>query len=211
MNTESLPHWLRQQAEHIVQRGQNVRQEISRLAAGAAEGFHRTKDGLLGLSRAVLDGAVDGARQSTRTDGVLREVVAGLADGLSTAAEALKLTLEEAKSGGRAYAEEDLKKAAADFREIGGQFAGAVKTSLKGLGAEVADQLHHFSEHAARALDAVKPKFESAIQAAAEHPVQAGKEAVQAGAGAARQAAGVLFTELGSRLQQAGQKLRRSE
>lgn len=211
MNTDQLPHWLRQQAESIVQRGKDIRQEITKLSAGAAEQFHRTKDGLVGLSRAVLDGAVAGARQSAQPDSVLREVVAGLADGLSTSAQALKLTLAEAKSGGRAYADEDLKKAAADFRDLGQQFAGTVKASVKGLGGQVADQLHHVSEHAARALDSVSPVFESAIKAAAEHPVQLGKEAVKAGAGAARQAAGVLFTELGSQLEKAGQKLRRTE
>ena len=184
---------------------------IAKLSAGAAERFHRTKDGLVGLSRAVLEGAVSGAKQAAQPDSVLREVVAGLADGLSTSAHALKLTLEEANSGGRAYADEDLKKAAADFREVGQQFAGTVKASVKGLGAEVADQLHNFSEHASRALTAASPVLESAIKAAAEHPVQLGKEAVKAGAGAARQAAGVLFTELGARLEKAGQHLRRTE
>jgi len=208
MNTEQLPQWLRQQAESIVKRGQDVRQEISKLATSAAERFHRTKDGLIGLTRAVLDGAADGARQAAQPGSVLREVVAGLADGLATSAQALKLTIEEAKSGGRAYADEDLKKAAADFRDVSRQFGGVVKSSLKGLGAELAGQLHNLSEHASRALDSAKPKFEAAARAAAEHPLQAGKEAVHAGAGAARQAAGVLFSELGSRLEKTGRKWR---
>jgi hypothetical protein len=208
MNTEQLPQWLRQQAEGIVKRGKDVQQEISKLAAGAADGFHRTKDGLTGLARAVLEGAAEGARQSAQPGSVLREVVAGLADGLANSAQALKLTLEEAKSGGRAYADEDLKKAAGDFRDVGEQFNSAVKASLKGLGGELSGQLHNLSEHASRALDSAKPKFESAVRAAAEHPLQAGKEAVQAGAGAARQAAGVLFSELGSRLEKTGRKWR---
>jgi hypothetical protein len=208
MNTEQLPQWLRQQAEGIVKRGKDVRQEISKLAAGATDRFHRTKDGLTGLARAVLDGAAEGARQATQPDSVLREVVAGLADGLATSAQALKLTLEEAQAGGRAYADEDLKKAAADFRDVGKQFNGAVKASLKSLGAELAGQLHNLSEHASRAVDSAKPKFEAAARAAAGHPLQAGKEAVHAGAGAARQAAGVLFTELGSRLEKTGRKWR---
>jgi len=208
MNAEPLHDWLRQQARNIVQHGKDVRQEISRLTANATERFHQTKDGLVGLARAVIEGAVDGAKQSAQPGSVLREVVTGLADGLSTSAEALRLTIQEAKSSGRAYADEDLKKAADDFRTVGQQLGATLKTCLKGFGAEVADQLHNLSDHAGRTLDSVKPVFEAAAKAAAEHPVRFGKEAVKAGAGAARQAAGVLFTELGSRLEKAGQKMR---
>jgi len=210
MTTDQLPDWLKQQAEQIVKRGRDVRQEISRLSSNAAEKFHRTKDGLLGLSRAVLDGAVAGAQQALPAErtSALREVIAGLADGLSISANALKLTLQESRATGKHFADEDLNKVAGDFRDVREKFADAVGHATKKLGGQVADQFHNLTEHASRTLDHARPAFESAIRAAAENPAQVGKEAVCAGAGAAREAAGILFSELGKRLDQAGQHLR---
>lgn len=210
MNTEQLKNWLREQSTQIVRRGANIRKEIARLSANASEKFHQTTDGLVGLARAVLEGAVAGAKDTTaeQSQSVLREVIDGLADGLSISANALKLTLQESRSAGTHFAHEDLNKVAADFRDVGKKFTSAVGDATKAVGGQLADQLHLLSEHASRTLDQAKPAIESAIHAAAEHPVQFGKEAAKAGVGAARNATGVLFSELGKRLDQAGQHLR---
>src|SRR5512138_2328562 len=116
MNSSPSIDSLRQQAERIAQHGRDVRAEISRLASRAAEQFHRTRDGLVGLSRAVVEGALDGARQATpaQSESVLRDVVAGLADGLAISAHAVKLTLDESRSRGTQFAREDLDKIAGD-------------------------------------------------------------------------------------------------
>jgi hypothetical protein len=118
MNADQFPDWLKQQAETIVKNGRNVREEIAKLSSTAAAKLHQTKDGFVGLSRSVLDGAVSGAQQAIPGEGesVLREVVAGLADGLAISANAVRLTLEESRGRGAQFAREDLKKVAEDFR-----------------------------------------------------------------------------------------------
>jgi hypothetical protein len=211
MNSTSSTNSLRQQAERIVQQGRDVRAEISRLASQAAEQFHRTRDGLVGLSRAVVEGALDGARQATpaQSESVLRDVVAGLADGLAISAHAVKLTLEESRARGTQFAREDLDKIAGDFRDVGDTFTKTVGDAAGKLGSQLAAQLRDLAGHAGRALEQARPAFESAARAAREHPGSLGREALQAGAGAAREAAGILFSELGKRIEQAGQHLRR--
>lgn len=210
MNSSPSTDSLRQQAERIVQHGRDVRAEISRLASRAAEQFHRTREGLVGLSRAVVEGALAGARQATpaQSESVLRDVVAGLADGLAISAHAVKLTLDESRSRGTQFAHEDLDKIAGDFREVGDTFTQTVGDAAGKLGGQVATQLRDLAGHAGRAIDQARPAFESAVKAAREHPAALGRETLQAGAGAAREAAGILFSELAKRLEQAGQKLR---
>jgi hypothetical protein len=211
MKTPPSTDTLRQQAERIVQHGRDVRAEISRLASRTAEQYHRTRDGLVGLSRAVVEGALDGARQATpaQSESVLREVVAGLADGLAISAQAVKLTLDESRSRGTQFAREDLDKIAGDFREVGETFAQTVRDTAGKVGGELAAQLRGLAKHAGRALEQARPAFESAVKAAREDPAALGRETLRAGAGAAREAAGILFSELGKRLEQAGQQLRR--
>jgi hypothetical protein len=210
MNTSASTDSLRQQAERIVQHGRDVRAEISRLASRAAEQFHRTRDGLVGLSRAIVEGALDGARLATAapSESVLRDVVAGLADGLAISAHAVKLTLEESRARGTPFAREDLDKIAGDFRDVGDTFTQTVGDAAGKLGGQLAAQLRDLAGHAGRALEQARPAFESAANAAREHPAALGREALQAGAGAAREAAGILFGELAKRLEQAAQQLR---
>jgi hypothetical protein len=212
MNTDQVQAWLRQQAEEITRRGADVREAVSNLTAGAAQQLHRTREGLVGICRAVLDGAVAGARQAAPAppEGVLKEVIAGLVDGLSISAKALELTVREAGSRGTRFAREDLDKAAADLREVREKLTASVQEAAGRLGAEVAGQLGALADHAKHTLAHAAPALEGAISAAAERPVRLGAEAAKAGAGAAREAAGALFSEIGRRLEQAGKLLRRA-
>ena len=211
MNADPFPDWLKQQAEHIVKQGRNVRAEIARLAASATGRFHQTKAGLVGLARCVLDGAVAGAQQVTpaQPESVLREVIAGLADGLAISANAVHLTLQESRGRGGQFAREDLDKIGADFRSVSETFAQTVKDSTGKLSAQIAAQLHGVASHASHTFNSARPAFEDALKAAREHPVALGKEALQAEVGAVRHAAGVLFSELGKHLEQAGDSLRK--
>jgi hypothetical protein len=211
MNADQIPEWLKHQAEDIVKRGRNVREEIAKLSSAVAGKLHQTKDGFLGLSRAVLDGAVAGAQQAvpSQSESVLREVVAGLADGLAISANAVRLTLEESRGRGAQFAHEDLKKVAEDFRGVGDNFTQSVHDATRRIGAQISEQSRSLADHAGHTLNSARPAIEAAIKAACEDPSGLGKEALQAGAAATRHAAGVLFSELGKRLEQAGEHLRK--
>ena len=213
MNADQFPDWLKQQAEDIVKRGRNVREEIAKLSSSAAARLHDARAGLVGLSRSVLDGAVSGAQQAVPGQGesVLREVVAGLADGLAISANAVRLTLEESRGRGTQFAREDLKKVADDFRGVGENFKQTVDEATQRIGAQISQQGRALADHAGHTLTSARPAIEAAIKAACEDPAALGKEALQAGAAATRHAAGVLFSELGKRLEQAGEHLRKRQ
>jgi ElaB/YqjD/DUF883 family membrane-anchored ribosome-binding protein len=210
MNTETLIAQLKQKAEELVKRGKDVREETSRLVSEASGKLHQTKEDLSQLVKAVADGAIAGAKQTLPEDNtsVLSSVVHGITDGLTTSAQAIKLTLEESTTKGTRFAKEDLGKIADDFKGLGGSIADIIKGSFQAVGGHAKEQAQALGEHAKQTLQTAWPSLESALHSAAQEPVKLGSEAVKAGTAATRQAAGVLFSELGRYLQQAGDKLR---
>ena len=60
MTTDTLIGQLKQKAEDLVKRGQNVREETSRLISEATSKLHQTTDDLTQLVKAVADGASAG-------------------------------------------------------------------------------------------------------------------------------------------------------
>jgi hypothetical protein len=194
---------LKQAAESISRRGEDVRAGVSRLVSDAAGRLSTAKDGFVELVRAVSEGAVAGATQvlPEKTESVLRSVVDGLADGLGKSAHAIQLTLQESGARGMHFAKDDLNKIAHDFRSVGESFTKIVGDAMHRLGGHASDQVRSLVEHAKQTLQAARPSLEAAVAEALKNPVQLGRESVQAGASAAREAAGVLFSEIGRRLQ----------
>lgn len=213
MNTEQTDHLinqLKQRVEEIVGRGNNVRAEISKLVSDSTGKFYETRDGLTQMAKAVTEGAVEAAKNSLpdKSESVLYPVVDGLTDGLNKSIQAVQLTLEESSANSVHFAKDDLNKIAKDFRTLGDAFGSIISDATSKLGGHMAQQGRTIGDHAKQTLQHVWPSLESALAAAAHHPVQLGKESLHAGASAAQQAAGVLFSELGKRLQETGDKLR---
>lgn len=201
---------LKQAAEEIVKRGQNVRAEIARLVSEAATTLQEGKNGLVSLAKAVADGAAAGAKQTMpeNTDNLLRPVVSGISDGIAKVAEAMKLAMQESASRGKTYAKEDLDKVAREFRSVGDGFVSTVQQSASSATGHVSEQVKALANHAKLALNDMKPALDAVISSATQDPLRLGKETLHAGTAAAREAAGVLATEIGALLQSAGQKLR---
>lgn len=210
MNTDDFLTQLRHRTKELVQRGGDLRAETSKLVTDASSRARAVADPLRAIAQAVAEGAVEGAKHSLPDDKdtVLKSVVNGLADGLAKSAQALRLTLEESAANGTRFAKEDLGKVAEDFRSLGNMIVEVITGTGSALDAHVREQLRTVAEHAKQTLHHAWPPLEAALKAAQEEPVKLGQETLQVGAGAARQAAGVLFSELGSALQKAGEKLR---
>ncbi len=211
MNTDQadeLVNQIKQSAEKLVQRGDDVRAGISRLVSDAAGRLSRTKDGLTSLVRAVSEGAAAGAARALpdKSESVLRSVVDGLADGLERSANAIKLTLAESSASGIHFAKEDLNQVLTDFRAVGSAFTDVVSGAMSKISGHASGQVRSLVEHAKQTFQNARPSVEAAVSAALHDPVKLGRESVQAGTSAARQAAGVLFSELGTRLQGGGGK-----
>ena len=105
----------------IVAEGQNLRAKVSEVVTDAADKASTTRTGLIDLSRSVLDGAVAALDKSVSRDpdSILRQVIDGLGDGLSTTALATRLAMEEAKAEQKRFAEEDLSTTTRDLRAVG--------------------------------------------------------------------------------------------
>lgn len=195
----------KQAAKEIVQRAENIREGISQLVSRTAAGLAHTKDGLLSLVNVVADAAASGARDALpdKSESILRQVVDGLAEGLSKAAHATRLTLEESGSRGVHFAKEDLRQVLENFRAAGYTFGKTFHDALARVGGHTAGQAQSLVAHARQTLRSLTPVLESAVKTALDDPAGLGRESVRAGAASIRQAAGALFTELGRRLQQA--------
>lgn len=193
---------LKQAAENLSRRGEDVRAGVSRLVSDAAGRLSTTKDGFVALVRAVSEGAAAGAAQALpeKSESVLRSVVDGLADGLGKSAHAIQLTLQESGASGTHFAKDDLNKIAHDFRTVGESFAKIIGDAVQRLGGHASGQVHSLVDHAKQTLQAARPSLEAAVAEALKNPAQLSRESVQAGASAAREAAGVLFAEIGRRL-----------
>lgn len=201
--------WLQQEAEAAVRRGKAVREEIARAVAAVSDGALRVGGGFIDLARSTVQGAAKGvataaAAESART---LRAVVDGIGDGLTTTAQAAKLTLQEAAGGAARFAREDLDKMSGDFRTLGESFVDVVESAATRAGGHAAAQAAELRAHAVIALRRAQPAFEAAIDAARQDPTGLARQTLAAGAGATRGALGALFTALGAKLQSLGGRL----
>jgi ElaB/YqjD/DUF883 family membrane-anchored ribosome-binding protein len=200
---------IREQAGAIVAQGQDVRSRIGQLVTETAGRFHLDRDGLVRLTRSVLEGTRDAVDRAVGHDpgSVLRQVVDGLGDGFSAAALACRLAFEEARARGKTFADEDLHKLRDDLKTLGKQFVDTVTTVAGRFRSVAADQLAALRSHAENTRQRVQPALESALAAAREHPLRFTGESAGAGLAVSRQALGSLFTAIGRRLQEAGQRL----
>jgi hypothetical protein len=198
------------EAEEIVASGTEIRERLGEAVAQAAEKSQQSGQGLVGLVRAVMEGARDGLDRSVPAnhDDVLRQVVDALGDGFCQAALAARLAVEEAGSSGRQFAKEDLVRLRDDLQAIRSLFQEAVARTLKGGRQMTASQLSGACEHAGRVKERMGGVIGAVLDAVRRDPILLGKESLLAGVSTGRHAAGALFLALGGMLERAGSRLR---
>lgn len=207
---DQLKEQVRGDTESIVRRGADIARGISRLTVSAAARFQGTAEGLLGLARAVAEGAARAAGDALpdQTGSPLRQVVDGLADGLRTTAEAVELTVRESRAEGRRFAHDDVRRTRDDLASLAGKFASTVADFAYASTVEAAAGAASIRDHAARAISSTRPSFEAAAHALVAEAGQVGSDAAKAGSAAARAATGVLFREVGARLTRLGESIK---
>lgn len=202
---EKIDALVRERVEAIVQADEDVRGQVAGLIADTAAQFHLAGRGLVGLSRSVIDGTKEAMQKSmpTAPDSVLRQVVDGLGDGFSAAAQATQLAVGEARSKGEEFAAVDLTAAAEDLGTLGGMFVETVGKTLEGAEAQLAGQAQELQVHAERTVTRIRPSIESALSTATQDPGKLAGEVVEV----SRRAAGELFGAIGKLMQQAGKRM----
>jgi hypothetical protein len=204
---------VKSKTEEIVAGGTDIRQRLSEAVARAAEKSQRSRQGLVALVQAVLEGAKDGLDKSTPTDpgDVFRQVIDALGDGFSQTALAARLAVEEADDAGRRFAREDLIRLRDDVEAIDRQFAESVARTLKNFRSMTAAERSSLVAHAERVKERLGRVVGSVLDAIRRDPILLAKEGLQASASSGRQAAGALFQALGGMLEGAGKRLRDHE
>lgn len=200
---------IREEAAAIINQGGPIRERISQLVAGAAEQAQQSGQGLMGLAQSVMDATVSAVNQSLPPDAnsALRQVIDGLSDGVSKAALATKMAVNESVASSKSFANEDLQKVVGDVKTLKEMYLQTMTDALGKLKDMTGTQLGDLQKHAANAQETVLPALQSAFEAAYNHPVQLGKESVQAGLDLSRHSVGGLFSAIGKLLQDAGQKI----
>ena len=113
-----------------------------------------------------------------------------LGDGLSQAALAGQLALQEAASASRQFAGEDLARLRDDLTAVRDLFAETVERGLSAGKAFTTDQVAAAGRHADRVGERLGPAVTQALDAVRQHPVAFARESLQAGVSAGQCAAG---------------------
>lgn len=193
----------------IVAKGKNLRAKVSEAVTNAADKAATNRAGLIDLSRSVLDGAVAALNNSASRDpdSILRQVIDGLGDGLSTTALATRLAMEEAKAEQKRFAEEDLSTMTRDLRALGELFVGTISQAAGDFKSMTGTELSALRQHAEQTMKRLLPSINSALAIIQEHPLQFGRESIGAGVQLSRQALGSLFAAIGRQFANAGKQL----
>jgi len=193
-----------------VEEDEDVRERVREAVEEEASAEPESRSfSLTELSQRTVDAAIEAIDRAAPKDpeSTLRKVVDGLGDGLERSAQATRLAVEEAASEGRAYAQEDLRRVADDFRTLGEMFVGAVDHALRSASQRTGRQWDNVRDHVKRTYDGIRPSITDAARAAAEHPVGLAGESAGAAVKGAREVAGSLFNAVGGLLQRAGDTL----
>jgi hypothetical protein len=207
--TKGLNEAVRAQAAEIVTSGADVRPRLAEVVTKNVPRTQEFGEGLIGVVRAVLDGSQAGLARAVPKDrdDVFRQVVDALGDGLSQAALASRLAVEEAASTSRQFEKNDLKRLQDDLKAIQEMFAETVDRAVASSQALTSNQVAAARKHAERIAERLRPAVADALDAIGQHPIEAAREGLYAGVVAGRGAAGTLFETVGRMLERAGQQL----
>lgn len=210
---DNVADQIREEAAKIINQGGPIRERISQLVASAAEQAQQSGQGLMGLAQTVMDTTVSAVNQSLPSDAnsTLRQVIDGLSDGVSKAALATKMAVNESMSSSKSFANEDLQKVVGDVKTLKEMYLQTMTDALGKLKDLTGSQLTDLQKHAVSAQQTVLPALQSAFEAAYHHPVELGKESVQTGLELSKHSVGGLFSAIGRLLQETGQKLQKDE
>jgi hypothetical protein len=210
MADQTAPHdQPAQSAENIAASGDNVRERIRETVTRAMQERKLTIDDLTKLGGRVLDGAIAGVRDLPPMDkeSTLRQVVDGLADAFERTANATRYAFQESSQQTRSYTREEVDRTINDLRTLQEQFVETLTGATSRASRIVGEQSESLNRHIRRTAESIQPSVESAVRAAAEHPVKLAGETASATLRAAPRAAGALLSTIGNLLQSAGDSL----
>lgn len=141
----------RNKVRKAVSRSENIRRQVRDIVVEALAKQRIDRDNVKATMDAVLEGAIEAAPESQKELAeVLKNTVDGMEEALVKAAEASRLAAEESEGRFDSFAEQDLRKAADDLKDLETLFLQTLKDLADSGHATVTTVLRDAVAHAER-------------------------------------------------------------
>jgi hypothetical protein len=199
---------IRRSVEDAVAAGEDVRRATESALRATGDQIEAGGTRFAKAAESALDGAVEGAKKAGGdADGPLRDVLDGLGDAVTSAANASRLAMQEAAGTGRRFAEEDLRHARDEMRTLSELFGRTLTDSLGRATGRSREAIHDLEQHAARVAERVGPSLQDAMRAAAADPVALARETAEASVKATGAVVSSVFESMGRLLEDTGRAM----
>lgn len=152
-------------ARDAVANGDDIRREIRDIVAGAVARRPLEQDSLRHVLKLVLKGMAEGMPESSgEITAAMRKAGEGIADAMEPVAEALHLAIDEARSRGDEFTENDLKRATDDLAALDRLYIDTMRDFAKAGATTAQRTIGDLATHMERGSD----KAAGVVRSAAE-------------------------------------------
>lgn len=182
-----------------------IRELTARTIAGSKTGLRQ----LTTVANDVMDGVSDAVKDAMPDErhSVLKQVVSGLSDAYSAAANTTKATFEDARKRGQRLAHGPVKQTVRDLQGLENNFFETVKSFADRVGDDAQREWHSVVTHARAAAKEIRPAAKSALEAANGHLGELATQTASTGVKATGTIVGGLLSAAGNQLRGVGKTM----
>ncbi len=185
MTTDASSKKIRDEVRSAVERGRGIQKAVRDITLKALTRGELDQEAIRKVTSNVIKAVQEAATvQGGRAKEVVAEAVAGLDEALAHAAQALKLSIEEAAGRAEKFSREDLAKARSSLKNLEGDFLDTLRETARasrstvsailddlikhaqGSGTAVGRQLQQVGGLSGRMAEAGRAQFEAGMHAA---------------------------------------------
>ena len=155
----------RELSRSAVEGDRDIRGDVRDIVVDALVKHHVDKYNLKRVIDAVFDCALEGAPQSSKdVKDIMMETADGLDKGLSTAAEASKLAIEEAAGRIDEFSDKDIQRAVDDLKDLEDMFISSIKDLAKASQSATKGMFGDLAKHTERTGTATGRSVSDALE-----------------------------------------------
>jgi F0F1-type ATP synthase membrane subunit b/b' len=176
---------MRDEVRRAIEQGRGIQKAVRDITLKALTRGELDPDAIRKVTRDAVKGVQEAAAvQGVRVKDVVAEAVAGVDEALAHAAQALKLSIEEAAGRAEKFSREDLAKARESLKNLEGDFLDALRDTARAGSGTVSAILDDLIEHAQASGTAVGRQLER-MSGLSGRMAEAGRAQFEAGMHAA--------------------------
>jgi len=189
---------IRDEVRRAVELGGDIQEAVRRITLKALTRGELDQDSVRKVTGEVMKGVqAAAAAYGTGARNVTEKAITGLDNALAHAAQALKLSIEEAAGRAEKFSREDLKKARKNLRELEKLFLGTLRETSKASRGAVSSILGDLLRHARASGTAVGRELGENVGGLSSRMAQAGRSQFRAGVNATV-SSGVMIARIAS-------------